>query len=207
MNSLIATGRGDSFALVDQLAAELDKPEKQGQRTVVRAYPERIGELDAIAGLLKDALGIRDARFGGDEGAARIRIVPVTTARTLVVSASEESQKQIASLISGLEQSMSGPSQTTKVIAVEYANAAELAPTLKQFLADRRGAAGWGEWIRTGQVDGSIRSDIDPDAAGALILALTRGIAPMQLIYPDLVGLHALRAECDSWLPAALAAS
>jgi type II secretion system protein D len=141
MNSLIATGRGDSFALVDQLVAELDKPEKQGQRTVVRAYPVRIGELDAIAGLLKDALGIRDARFGGDEGAARIRIVPVTTARTLVVSASEESQKQIASLISGLEQSMSGPSQTTKVIAVEYASAAELATTLKQFLADRRGEA------------------------------------------------------------------
>ncbi len=141
MNSLIVTGRGDSFALVDQLVAELDRPAKEGQRTTVRAYPVRIGELDAIAGLLKDALGVRDQRFGGDEGASRIRIVPVTSARTIVVSASEASQKEVATLLAGLEQSMSGPSQTTKVIPVEYASASEIASTLKQFLADRRGTA------------------------------------------------------------------
>lgn len=73
--------------------------------------------------------------------------------------------------------------------------------------ADRRGAEGWGQWIRNGQADGSIRSDVDPDAAGVLILALTRGIAAMHLIDPDLVDLDALRAECDAWLTAALAAS
>ncbi len=141
MNSLIVTGRGDSFALVDQLVAELDRPAKEGQRTVVRAYPVRIGELEAISGLLRDALGVRDARFGGDEGAARIRIVPVSSARTLVVSASEETQGQIATLITGLEQSMAGPSQVTKVIPVEFASASELATTLQRFLSDRRGPA------------------------------------------------------------------
>ncbi len=141
MNSLIVTGRGDSFALVDQLVAELDRPAKDGQRTVVRAYPVRIGELDAISGLLRDALGVRDQRFGGDEGAARIRIVPVSSARTIVVSASEEIQGQVATLVAGLEQSMAGPSQVTKVIPVEFASASELAATLRQFLADRRGPA------------------------------------------------------------------
>ncbi len=141
MNALIVTGRGEGFALVDQLVAQLDQPSKEGQKLAVRAYPIRGGELDAVASLVRDALGVREPRFGGDEGGARVRIVPVPTTRTLVVSASEKQQAEVAQLLAGLEQSMSGPAQTTQVIAVEFAQAGELATTLRQFLADRRGGA------------------------------------------------------------------
>jgi len=139
MNALIVTGRGDGFALVDQLVAQLDQPAKEGQRLAVRAYAVRGGELDAIASLVRDALGVRDQRFGSDEGAARIRIVPVPTTRTLVVSANEKQQAEVAQLLAGLESSMAGPAQTTQVIAIEFAQAGEIATTLRQFLADRRG--------------------------------------------------------------------
>ncbi|MFO0827956.1 MAG: secretin N-terminal domain-containing protein [Phycisphaerales bacterium] len=138
MNALIVTGRGESFALIDQVVEQLDRPAKDGERLVVRAYPIRAGELDVVAGLVRDALGVRDPR-PGDDG-PRTRVVPVSATRTVVVSATERDQKQVAELLANIDQAVAGPAQTTQVIPVEFAQAGDLALTLKQFLADRRGA-------------------------------------------------------------------
>ncbi len=135
MNALIVTGRGEAFALVDQVVEQLDQPAKEGQRLAVKAYPVR-GEIDAVATLLRDALGVRDPR-PGDEG-PRIRIVPVPASRTIVVSASEAQHKEVTQLLATFEQSMAGAKQATQVIPIEFAQAGELAGTLKQFLSDRR---------------------------------------------------------------------
>jgi hypothetical protein len=71
--------------------------------------------------------------------------------------------------------------------------------------ADRRGVVGWGQWISDGQADGSIRADVEAEAGGLMILALTRGIAAMHLIDPDLVDMPTVRRTCDQWITAALA--
>lgn len=70
--------------------------------------------------------------------------------------------------------------------------------------ADRRSVAGWSGWIRLGQQDGSIRADIDPEATGATLMALTRGIAALRMIDPALVDAPSMRAACDHWVKAAL---
>jgi AcrR family transcriptional regulator len=71
--------------------------------------------------------------------------------------------------------------------------------------ADRRAVAGWAAVIARGQEDESIRPDVDPDAAGVALLALTRGVAALLLIDPDLVDLPSVRRTCDDWIAIALA--
>ena len=70
--------------------------------------------------------------------------------------------------------------------------------------ADRRAVAGWAVVIERGQEDGSIRADVDPAAAGVALLALTRGVAALLLIDPELVDLAAVRRTCDDWIATAL---
>jgi AcrR family transcriptional regulator len=71
--------------------------------------------------------------------------------------------------------------------------------------ADRRGIGGWVAQVRRGQADGSIRDDLDPDAIGALVLALTRGLVAVHLIDTDLVDQRQLREICDICITGALA--
>jgi type II secretory pathway component GspD/PulD (secretin) len=139
MNALIVTGRGDAFALVDQIVEQLDQPAKDGQRLAVRAYPVRAGQLDAVADLVRDAMGVREPRWNGDDSGARVRIVPVPASRTLVVSASEKQHAEIGVLLEGLDRSLAGGSRTPQVIPVEFAQADEIARTLEAFLAERGG--------------------------------------------------------------------
>jgi len=140
INALIVTGRGEAFALVDQVVEQLDRPAKDGERLTVKAYPVRSGQLDVVASLVRDALGVRDAR-PGDDG-PRTRVVPVSATRTIVVSASERDQAQVAELLASVDSAVAGPTLATQVIPVEFAQAGELAQTLKQFLGDRGGTKG-----------------------------------------------------------------
>lgn len=71
--------------------------------------------------------------------------------------------------------------------------------------ADRRAVAGWAALIERGRRDGSIRTDVDPNAAGVALLALTRGVAALLLIDPELVDLPSVRRTCDDWIATALA--
>jgi AcrR family transcriptional regulator len=73
--------------------------------------------------------------------------------------------------------------------------------------ADQRAYDGWAELIAQGQVDGSIRSDVDPNVAAVVLQALIRGMAAILLTKADRT--HALRGRqtVNQWLGAALAPS
>ena len=95
LNALVVTGRGESFALVEQLIGELDAPPKEGQRRTVRTYRPAGGDPATVAELLKDALG--GAVRPGDEG-TRARITSVPRSGLLIVSATERQQDGIRRL-------------------------------------------------------------------------------------------------------------
>jgi AcrR family transcriptional regulator len=71
--------------------------------------------------------------------------------------------------------------------------------------ADHRAYDHWAQLITRGQVEGSIRSDVDPRVAAIVLQGLLRGIAAILLSEPDRT--YALRARqtVDTWLAAALA--
>lgn len=196
LNALVVTGRGDAFALVDQVVEQLDQPVKEGLRLAVRAYSVRGADLESIAGLLRDALGVTQWRMWGESG-PRVRIVSVPASRSLVVSANEEQHAEIASLLASFDRSVASEELSTQVLPVEFAQAGEIAETLRRFLEDRRdGAAGPAPTIMSsGSVNAlvvsasaadlaTIRDLLDkldqPNSAGersVSIIALTRGQA------------------------------
>lgn len=140
LNALVVTGRGDAFALVDQVVEQLDQPAKEGLRLAVRAYPIRGADLEPIAALLRDALGVREWRSWGETG-PRPRIVSVPSSRSLVISATEDQHREVVDLLTSFDRSVTGESLRTLVLPIEFAQANELATTLRQFLDDRREGA------------------------------------------------------------------
>ena len=70
--------------------------------------------------------------------------------------------------------------------------------------ADRRTHEGWITMVEAGQADGSIRTDLDPAATAAALLALSRGFAALLLSNPGLIGITDIQATCDMWIEAVL---
>ena len=70
--------------------------------------------------------------------------------------------------------------------------------------ADRRAVDGWAALIAHGQSDGSITRDVDPTAGGAALFGLTRGVAALLLIDPELVDVASVREICDHLIARAL---
>ena len=61
-------------------------------------------------------------------------------------------------------------------------------------------------WIRKGQRDGSIRSDMSPETAARSILALGRGLGEQLVVAEDTVNMAELRSQARKFLTSALAA-
>ncbi len=72
--------------------------------------------------------------------------------------------------------------------------------------ADRRTYEGWADAIRRGQLDGSIRADLDIDATTSTLLALSRGFAALLLADSDVIEPAGVRTTCDQWITTVMAA-
>jgi AcrR family transcriptional regulator len=73
--------------------------------------------------------------------------------------------------------------------------------------ADRRSYDGWADLIRLGQADGSVRADLEPEAAAVVLLGVTRGVAASLLSSTlDEATKRQARSACDVFIESALAA-
>jgi AcrR family transcriptional regulator len=70
--------------------------------------------------------------------------------------------------------------------------------------ADRRTHDDIVETIRAGQRDGSIRPDVDPDAATVVVMGMARGIAALSLAHPDAADAGKVQALCGELIAASL---
>ncbi len=71
--------------------------------------------------------------------------------------------------------------------------------------ADQRAYDGWAELIARGQVEGSIRSDVEAGVAAIVLQGLMRGVAAVLLTQSDRKDALRARQTVDTWLAAALA--
>ena len=63
------------------------------------------------------------------------------------------------------------------------------------------------EYIEQGQIDGSIRPDVNPNTTAFLLLGLGRGVAALLLNEAELTDVDALRAAYHDWIAAVLGTS
>ncbi len=70
--------------------------------------------------------------------------------------------------------------------------------------AHQRSYDGWADLIRRGQLEGSIRVDIDAAAAAVVLFGLVRGVAALLLTESEIKDMRSVKATCDAWILAAL---
>lgn len=59
-------------------------------------------------------------------------------------------------------------------------------------------------WIERGQVDGSVRADVDPSAFSIVLLAIVRGVAAQRLTDAAAIDVDAVLADCERFVVAGL---
>jgi AcrR family transcriptional regulator len=72
--------------------------------------------------------------------------------------------------------------------------------------AEARAHEGWAGHLRSGQADGSIRTDIDPAASAVILHGMLRGIAAVLLTESAPSDVGRVRRSVDVWIERALAA-
>jgi type II secretory pathway component GspD/PulD (secretin) len=143
-NSIIVAGRGDRFGFASEFIDAVDVEPAAGDARSVRTYELKAGDVDQIAGLVRDAIGERQLRpWETAATGSGSRVIPVTRSRKLVVRATEAQHREIKTLLDSLAKTLVQDGRQSAVVPVQFATPAELATTLKQFL-DERSAAGAG---------------------------------------------------------------
>ena len=159
-NALIAIGRGDRFALVGEIVATLDVAPDEGAQRAVRAYEVRFGDLEQVASLVRDTLGERPQRpWETGSASTGSRVVTVPRAGRLLVRATDAQHGEVRTLLESLAATLVAENRETAVVPVEFAQPAELAATLRQFIEDRAQGEG-----------GAGRAAIVPSASGGALL-------------------------------------
>lgn len=71
--------------------------------------------------------------------------------------------------------------------------------------SDRQSHQALADTMRTGQADGSVRHDLDPEAAAWWLMGMARGLAGLSLNQPDVASTPAIRRLCGEAIVAVLA--
>ena len=144
-NSVIIAGRGDRFAFASEFIAAIDVAPSQGDMRTVRIYEVRNGDIDQVAGLVRDTIGERQVRpWETGSGSQGSRVIPVSKSRKLVVRATDAQHAEIKTLLDSLEKTLVQEGRQSAVIPIQFAPPSELSATLKQFLDERAAAASGG---------------------------------------------------------------
>lgn len=192
LNALVVTGQGDNFALVEELITALDVPTPTDAVRVVRHY--RVGGIDTelLVAVIEAAVGSEEqARPWWDResrGNDKAAVFTDNGSGTIVVVATEEEQKQVATLIGDLDGGGLAAASKVEILRTEYADAEEIAYAVSSFLLDRQYSTG----VDTRVTVTAIRD------AGAMIVAGTEAEVRMvkdlvsRLDEPDLSGIRTI---------------
>ncbi len=144
LNALIVTGAGDKFDVVEKLVEVLDAPQPQDEARVVKLYRLEHADVDIVAGVLLESYTDPNQarRWWEPANPTDLRVRSDARNKVIIVSGSAKQQEEIAALIANIDKQVAPGEQQMTVLAVEFAQAGELAQTLNTFLRDRARATG-----------------------------------------------------------------
>ena len=143
LNALIVTGEGDKFDVVERIIEVLDAPLDEGQERLVKIYRIQHADLSTVADVVRENFGLEAGpagmrrRWWEPPDPTELKVRSDARTMTLIVSGSAKQHDDVAALVAALDEQTPALAQTTEVLPVQFARAAELAQTLRQFLSDR----------------------------------------------------------------------
>jgi type II secretion system protein D len=144
LNALIVTGEGDKFAIVEQMIDLLDAPPPEGEERIARLYHVRHMDVSAISGVIEDTYGSPGAsrRWWEPASPTDVKVRADNRTKTIIVYAAAKQHDEIAQLIQSIDQQVAPDAQTITVLSVDYAQAADVARTLTDFMRSQARATG-----------------------------------------------------------------
>lgn len=141
-NSVVLMGNGDTLETMLKIVAELDKPQADQTRLVVRAVRLERGDLGAIANIIRQATatpGWRSWR-GPDPDAVVVQVDPAR--RLLMLIGKQPRVEQALAYIDDLKDAGGAADPALETIPLKHAQAARAAETLRRVFQDRAAALG-----------------------------------------------------------------
>jgi AcrR family transcriptional regulator len=186
-------------------AAELIA-ERGFERTSLRSIGERAGVSRAMP-----------AYHFGSKGALVARLVQRGSERTVLAAAeavqldhpdgSSPSTLEVLRVIIDTyldSLAVEGAPEERAVVVMWGASFPSASPLPTVVMSDRQSHRALADTIRTGQQDGSVRKDVDPDAAAWWVMGMARGLAGLSLNQPAVAADAAVRRLCGEAIAAIL---
>ncbi|MCI0630869.1 MAG: hypothetical protein L0Y44_09480 [Phycisphaerales bacterium] len=139
LNSLIVTGRGDKFTVVEKLIEILDAAPPEGERRMVRLYRINYAQLQTVTDVIREAFNqSRQRRWWEPPDPTEIKIQSDAATNMLIVSATGREHEEIKALVAGIEAQFAeagggaGMGLSVRVLKVATAPAARIASALTE---------------------------------------------------------------------------
>lgn len=142
-NSLVVSGTGENFDLIESVIRALDAPADTAAARSVRILRIEHGDVDIIGRAVREAYGasMQNIWWFYPPNPDEVKIITDTANRLLVVSGRESELDGIAAFVSELDQASQRPGQGIEILAVNHARPSDVAQSLVRFFNDRARAA------------------------------------------------------------------
>lgn len=142
-NSIVLSGTGENFALIEQVVHALDVPVEHSMKRAVRIVSIKNGDTEIIARAARDAFVSQNNPWWwyNEPDPDEIKILTDPRNKLLVVSGAEEDLESVVAFVTTLDEAAMRPDQIIEVIDLNYARAREVETTLTRFYRDRARAA------------------------------------------------------------------
>ncbi len=138
-NSIIVSGTGENFALVENVIRSLDVPAEHIATRSVRILDIANGDTDLIARAVREAYGSIDSPWWWYEESSSegLKVLADTQNKLLVISGDKDDITEAVEFALELDEASKRPEQQIEIITLQHAQANEVAGNLIRFFRDR----------------------------------------------------------------------
>ncbi len=142
VNSVVVMGQGETMEVMLKIIAELDKPQAEQTRLIVRAVPVERADLDALANIVRQVTATPGWQSWRGRDPDRVEVQVDRARRMLMLIGKAPRVEQAVAYVNELAGAGDGAEHAIESIALQHAQADRAARALDQFFQDRARAEG-----------------------------------------------------------------
>ncbi len=145
-NSVIVSGSGENFELIESIVRSLDVPAEFRAARDVKVLNVKFGDVDLIARAVEDAFGSQQQNdfwfwYYDESQPDELRVIADERNKLIIASGGSDELEQVAAFVERLDQAAARPDQMIRILALEHGRADAIATSLNRFFTSRSRAA------------------------------------------------------------------